>query len=731
MHGLSNQAPTQDSQNTEFEFAQSLSKKRTKVPTVLQMEVTECGAASLAMILAHYGKWETLENLRVACGVSRDGANAKSLVQAARGYGLEAKGVSVSLEALAKQDTPVIAYWDFAHFVVIEGTGKNGVYLNDPAQGRVLVPWEQADKSFTGLILRMKPTEAFQKQGSAPSTLSSLSWRVKGMGGGIGFLALAGLIAAVPALLGPLALQAFVQQYLIAGIEEWAGIALVMLTISLGLSLLLGAWQSVVSRRVTQAMSVRESQILVRRALRLPTSFYAQRYPGEIASRLQLIDSVSGIVAGTLVPAVVGLITSFAVAFALFAFSWVLALIALAAAFGVLVTVRLVQSKRIDLAGRLSQEGAAYAGSVSYALRSIETIKATGGEANALRTVLGNYARINGLGNELARSSSLLGILPSLVSGIAVALIIGIGGLLVENDSLSVGAYIAVMALIPIFMRPIGIWSSAADTLQLARTWIARLDDLLEQREEVTGTAEPGGDGLLELNNVSFSYSPTAANSVESLSLRLEPGRRIALVGASGSGKSTAARIAVGLLQPTSGEVLLNGVKVGDVSPELRSKAIGYVEQEVILFSGSIRDNLTLFDDLTDSVDVRKAAVAAAIADEIELRPGGYEAILADGGRNMSGGQRQRLEIARVMLRNPGIVVLDEATSALDPVVEEHVMNSLLASGCGLLVIAHRLSTVRDCDEIIVMQHGQVVERGNHDELIALNGHYCELVGAQ
>lgn len=715
----------------EFAFAKALRKKRISVPTVLQMEVTECGAASLAMILAHYGKWETLENLRLACGVSRDGASAKSVVQAARQFGLEAKGVSISLEGLAAQTSPVIAYWDFAHFVVVEGTSSKGVYLNDPARGRVLVSWEEADRSFTGLILRMKPADGFTKGGAAPSSLASMRWRIQGMSGGIAFLLIGGLVSAVPALLGPLALQAFVQQYLIGGLTEWAGMALLLMSASLGFGMLLGVWQSVVARKLTQAMTVREAQILVRRALRLPTSFYAQRYPGEIAGRLHLIDSVSKTVAGTIVPSAVGFITSIAVGFALFAFSWQLSVIALLSAVTVLLTVRAVQAKRIDLSGRIGQESAAYAGAVGYSLRSIETIKATGGEAHALRTVLGHYAKVNSVSNDLMMSSSVLGMLPGLVSTIGGALVIGVGGLLVESGSLSEGGFIAVMALIPIFMRPIGLWSSAIDVLQQARTWITRLDDLLQQREEVIGTRQPEGLGVLEVRDISFRYSPLANPSVDALSFRLEPGRRIALVGASGSGKSTAARLAVGLLQPTSGEVLLDGVPVSETAPAIRAQFLGYVEQDVVLFAGSIRDNITMFDDLIDTADVKAAAEAASIAEEIESRPGAYESTLSDGGRNMSGGQRQRLEIARVMLRKPGIVVLDEATSALDPIVEEKVMNSLLASGSGLLIIAHRLSTVRDCDEIIVMNKGVVVERGTHEELLASGGHYAELVGSE
>lgn len=415
---MSTQAPAApiESLDEELAFAKSLKPRRVKVPTVMQMEITECGAASLAMILAHYGRWETLEDLRVTCGVSRDGATAKSVVQAARTFGLEAKGLSITLDALPKQAFPLIAYWDFAHFLVVEGTGPDGVYVNDPARGRVTVPWNIADKSFTGLILRLKPTEEFRPGGTQPSNpLKSIAWRIRGMHKGIWYLVIGGLVSAVPALLGPLALQAFVEQYLINGLKEWAGIALLIMALSLGFGLLLGVWQSIVARTLTQAMTAREAQIMVRHALRLPVSFYSQRYPAEIAARLQLIDSVSRIVAGTIVPAVIGFITSLAVAFALFAFSWQLALIALGAAVSVLFTVRAVQAKRIDQAARIGQEMASFAGSMGYSLRSIETIKATGGENTALRTVLGHSAKLTGLGNDLQRSSAIVGLLPTLI----------------------------------------------------------------------------------------------------------------------------------------------------------------------------------------------------------------------------------------------------------------------------------------------------------------------------
>ena len=711
----------------DLAFAARLKKKVVRVPTMLQMEVAECGAASLGMMLAHFGRRVTLEELRHECGVSRDGVSARSVVVAARSYGLSAQGVSIDLDGIPIQQFPCIAYWDFAHFLVLEGCDRKGVYVNDPARGRGHVPWDIVDRSFTGLILRMSPGESFVPEGTEPSAIQSIRRRLTGMRAGLMYLLLAGLALAVPTLLAPLALQAFVQQYLVGGVAEWALICVLTMLIALVLNVWIGAWQGGVARRVTQAMSATESLRLMEHVLRLPVSFFAQRYPGEIAARLQLTESLARVVTQSLLPAVLGLVTSLAVAAALFVFAWPLALIAVISAAAVLLTLRAVQGTRVDQAGVLGQERAAMSAAVSYSLRSIETTKATGGEDAALRQILGHVAKVNASQARMQKSSALLAVLPAIVTGTGTALIVGIGGVLVATGYMNVGAYIAVMALVPIFLRPVSAWSGAVDTLQQARTWLVRLDDLMNQPVESRGTEKPG-DGALILENVSFSYSPGAPPAVSDLSLRVEPGRRVAIVGASGSGKSTAARIAVGLLPPTMGSVHIGGIEVAACDPAERSKALGYVDQDVVLFAGSIRDNITLFDDTVEIERVRIAARAASIEREIEERPGGYDSIVADGGSNLSGGQRQRVELARVMLHSPGIIVLDEATSALDPIVEAQVMESLLQSGVGLLVIAHRLSTVRDCDEIIVMSSARVVERGTHAELIGLNGEYARLV---
>lgn len=712
----------------DLAFTTRLPRRRVRVPTVLQMEITECGAAALAMMLAHFGRWVSLEDLRRDCGVSRNGANAKRLVQAARVHGLEAKGVSIELDRLPEQQFPCIAYWDFAHFVAVEGTSRRGVHINDPARGRVLVPWADADRSFTGLVLRMAPGPDFVRDGRPRRALPLVRDRLTGLGPGLVYLLVAGVTLAVPIVLGPLALQAFVQQYLLGGLRSWGVIALAVIGLAAVLDIWLSAWQGIVARRVAQAMTAREGLTLVDRALRLPVGFYLQRYAGEVATRLQLVDAVARVVTQTVLPATFGLITSLAVAVALAVFAWPLAAIATAAAVVTLLTLRVVQSTRVDQAGRLAQEQAAMNATVTYALASIDTIKATGSEDATLRSVLGAHAQVANATADLQRSSAFVGVLPTLVTGAAGALVVGVGGVLVGNGAITTATYIAVLALVPVFLRPVALWSAAVDTLQQAQVWLGRLDDLLRQPPDVPGTLVPAADAQLVLRDVTFRYDAAGPAAVEGLSLTVAPGRRVALVGVSGSGKSTAARLAAGLLAPSHGQVLLGDTPVTACDPAERARALGYVEQEVVLFAGTIRDNITLFDDRVPTADVVAAARAAAIDADIESRPGGLDAPVADGGRNLSGGQRQRLEIARVMARAPGLVILDEATSALDPLVEEQVMDALVASGAGLLIVAHRLSTVRDCDEIVVLDHGRVVERGTHAELIDVGGVYAELV---
>jgi NHLM bacteriocin system ABC transporter peptidase/ATP-binding protein len=706
------------------------------VPTVLQMENTECGAAALAMVLAHFGRWVPLDELRESCGVSRDGANARSIAIAGRQQGLSVKGFRRRLSQLAEIELPAIAFWRFNHFVVIEGVSRNGLRINDPATGRRSVTWDEADRDFTGLVLTCSPEAAFVKQGRAPSAWRGVASRMGGERPALTYLVLAGLALAIPVTLAPMALQGYVDRVVMDGLTEWIPVTITTLLVATALSLWLSWWQGTVARRLGLELSQRQAVTFMAHALRLPVSFFAQRYAGDVAYRVQLVDTVSRVASSQIIPALLGLVTAIAVGALLFLYSWQLAVVVVLAGVCVIVSIRASGRWRQTASARLAREQGTYAGAVAYGLRTMETVKSSGTGDEFFVAATGHHARLANSRTRMQVPSTLLSATPSLVSGFASAVVVSGGGLLVSAGMLTAGGYVAMLALLPLFLGPLATWTSLGVTLQQVRAALDRLDDLLEQPIDPTCAdwtsavvARQGQPAVLDLADVTFGYSRTADPLLNGFSLRIEPGRRVALVGSSGSGKSTVGRLAVGLLDPWSGAVTLDGVRIADARQQ-RIADLAYVDQDIVLFEGTVRQNITLFDDTMPDEDVVAAARAAAVHDEIAARPGGYESSVADNGRNYSGGQCQRIEIARAMARRPRLIVLDEATSALDPIVEQDVMTSLMATGAGLLIIAHRLSTVRDCDEIIVLDRGSVLERGTHDSLMALDGAYARLVSS-
>lgn len=728
-----------DATGPDLSFTRHLRRRRVKVPTVLQMEFTECGAACLGMILAHYGRWVPLEDLRVACAVSRDGADANSLVLAGRAQGLVMDGYKRDLSDLPQEPFPIIAYWRFSHFVVIEGASKSGLWLNDPALGRTRITWEEADRDFTGVVLHAAPGPQFEKAGEPPNAWRSVLARLSGFAPALWFLAIACLALAIPLTMGPSAVQGFVNKVIVQGLPQWIPTTLITLIVGAVLTLWLTWWQSTVSRRLGLALSEKQAVGFVTHALQLPMTFFVQRYAGDVAFRVALVDGVSQLAATQLIPAAVGLVTAAAVGVVLIGFSWQLGLMAGVAALVIVLIVQASAQWRMGAAARLAREQANFSGALSYGLRSIETVKSSGTEADLFAATTGRHATaVNSL-SRLQVTSMSLASLPVLVSGLVTALAICIGGLLVMADRLSPGGFVAVLALLPLLLGPVANWASLGAGVQQLHASIDRLDDLLDQQTDPLGTAIDDSRDVpllvvdaatgvdLVLDDIVFGYSP-GHPTVDGVTIRVAPGQRIGVVGASASGKSTLARLAVGLLIPWSGQVRLGGRQLPELSAHQRARMLGYVDQDIVLFPGTVRDNLTMFDSAVPDGEVIAAARAAAIHDEISARPGGYDSPVTEGGANFSGGQRQRMEIARAMIGNPSILALDEATSSLDPITEAQVMAALAATGAGLLVIAHRLSTVRECDEIVVLDHGRVVERGSHDQLMALGGHYAAMV---
>lgn len=719
----------------EASWTRKVRRRRVAVPTVLQMEASECGAACLAMVLAHYGRWVSLERLREECGVSRDGANARSVAVAGRREGLDVQGHRVTLDGLADIPLPTIAYWRFNHFVVVEGVGPRGLRINDPATGRRTVTWDEADRDFTGVVLRCTPRPDFSPEGRPPSAWRAVADRLGGQRRALVYLTIAGLTLAIPVTLAPMALQGYVDRVVVSGSTAWIPATIATLLVASLLAVWLSWWQGSVARRLSLDLAQRQAVALMAHALRLPMSFFAARYAGDVAARVHLVDSVSQIAAARIVPAALGLVTAVAVGALLFVYSWPLALVAVAAGLLVMLSIRVSGRVLGEASTRIGRESGVYSGALAYGLSSMETIKSSGTGDDFAVAAVGHHARLANARTALAIPSTVLGSMPAFLSGVAGAAVVAGGGLLVAASNLSAGGYVAMLALLPIFLGPLATWAELGVTLQQSRAALDRIHDV--QRQPIDPMLQPApqversrdDSSVLELRAVSFGYNPTAAPLLRDFSLRLAPGRRVALVGASASGKSTIGRLAVGLLAPWSGEVVIGGVPLTQSRSRLVDD-IAYVDQDIVLFEGTVRENIALFDDSVPDEAIVAAARAAALHEEISARPGGYDAPVTEAASNFSGGQRQRMEIARALVRGPRIIVLDEATSALDPLVEDRVMRSLAASGAGLLVIAHRLSTVRDCDEIIMLDRGSVVERGSHESLLAANGAYARLVSA-
>lgn len=715
--------------------------KPVRSPTILQMEAVECGAAALAIVLAHFGKWIPLEELRIACGVSRDGSKASNMVKAARQYGLEAKGFKHEPQTLRNIALPAILHWNFNHFVVLDGFRKGRAYLNDPAMGPRVVTEEELDQAFTGVVLTFKPGPGFQRQGEPPRLLPALRRRLAGSQAGLLFVLLAGLALVVPGLAVPVFSKVFVDSVLLEGRQDW----LRPLLLAMGLTALaLGGltWlQQTYLLRLETRMAVGASSRFLWHVLRLPVEFFSHRYAGDISSRVGINDRVAQLLSRDLATNALGVLMVVFFAAVLFTYDPGLTLIGIAIASLNVAALRFVSRKRVDGSRRFLQDQGKMRGTALGGLHTIETLKATGSESDLFSRWAGYQAKVVNARQELERYTQVLDAAPPLLGAVNTALILGLGGMKVMNGTLSLGGLVAFQILMASFMGPINRLVSLGGRLQMVEGDMNRLDDVLRYRvDENAGLAADDAippdepvklSGRLELRDVSFGYNRLDPPLIEGLSLVLRPGMRVALVGASGSGKSTVARLVTGLYRPWSGEILFDGRSRSQIPPRVLANSLAAVDQNLFLFEGTVRENLTLWDSTIPLPEVVAAARDASIHEEIASRPGGYDSPVEEGGTNWSGGQRQRLEIARALVGRPSILVLDEATSALDATTEHLIDAALRRRGCTCLIVAHRLSTIRDAEEILVLEKGKVVQRGTHEELKGAEGPYARLIQAE
>jgi NHLM bacteriocin system ABC transporter peptidase/ATP-binding protein len=715
--------------------------RRMRTPTVLQMEAVECGAACLAMVLSYYGRIVPLEELRVACGVSRDGTKASNMVKAARRYGLKAKGFSLEPAKLLELPLPLVVFWNFNHFVVVEGFGKNRAYLNDPASGRRAVAQEEFDQSFTGVTLVFEPGPDFVKSGQRRSLASALRRRLAGAEVALAFVILASLALVVPGLVVPSLIRVFVDAYLVRGIATWVAPAIGGMALAALITAALTWLQQTYLLRLETRLAIGSSSAFFWHVLRLPIEFFTQRYGGEIGSRVVINDLVANLLSERLATTVLNLVMIVFFATLMFRYSVVLTLISFALVALNLGALRFVSRRRIDGNQRLLQETGKLLGTAMNGLQMIETIKATGGEADFFTRWSGHLAKTENARQELAVSTLALTSIPPMLSALNAAIILGVGALQVMNGTLTVGMLVAFQALVASFAAPVNSLVLLGSTFQDVAGNLNRLDDVLRYPvdPQLTGgdavaaadAAPPRVAGYVELRDVTFGYSRLEAPLIERLSLHLKPGDRVALVGGSGSGKSTVSRLVAGLFEPWAGEILFDGKPRASWPRMVLQRSLALVDQDIVLFEGTVRDNLTLWDRTITETSVVQAARDACIHEDVSARAGAYDSAVAEGGRNFSGGQRQRLEIARALANAPSILVMDEATSALDPLTEQLIDDHLRQRGCTCLIVAHRLSTIRDCDEIIVLERGKVVQRGTHTEMAQVDGPYARLIAAE
>lgn len=706
-----------------------------RTPTVFQMEATECGAASLAMICGYYGRSVPLEQMRIETGVSRDGCNAKNILRAARKFGLEAKGYRKSLDALLQLKPPCILHWNFNHFVVWEGMKGKTPCINDPAVGRRKLTLAELDEGYTGVVLTFAPTAAFRRE-KAPHTLGAFArQRLRGQWQPVAGLVVLGLCLAAPGLVLPGFSRIFIDEILLGGNRNWLPAFLTALGFTLVFQTALRWYRDTLLLRFRTKMALLGTYRFLHHLLRLPIAFFDQRYAGDLASRVSNHNAVTDFLAGDLAGTALNLFVAVFYLLLMVVYSPLLTLIGVASVAVNLVLLRCTSQALANTAMKQQQDQGKLVGAVYAGLNLTATLKASGSENQYVARILGLYARNARLEQRNSQLQQVLNAVPGVAGSLASVAVLMAGGVLVIRGQMTAGMLVAFGTLQSSFVAPVNGLLGVAQKTQTLRADMARVEDIL--RYPVDACYRPDTPpvpleqkltGEVALEQVSFGYSPLEPPLVQDFSFHLSCGSSIAFVGASGSGKSTVARIVSGLYAPWTGRVLLDGIPLDRIPPQILHCSVATVSQKITLFSGTIRDNLTLWNHSVLEQDMVRAAKDACIHDVISRLPGGYDYLLTEGGSNLSGGQRQRLEIARALVTEPSVLIMDEATSALDPLVEKQIVDNLKRRGCSCLIVAHRLSAIRDCDEILVLEGGRIVQRGTHDTLKDQPGTYRRLI---
>ena len=712
-----------------------------KVPVVMQLEALECGAACLTMVLAYYGKWVPLEQVRRDCGVSRDGSNARNIILAAKGYGLEPAAYKAEPAALKEHGSfPCIVHWEFNHFVVLDGFRAGKVYLNDPARGKLTITEEEFDRGFTGVVIMLEPGEAFEPSGERRSTLDFARKRLRGAGSAALFVMLVSLIASLFQLIEPATTRIFMDRLLPGRNKDWIIPFLAVMVVLAVIQLILAWIKAVYMLRIQGKMAVIGNMTFMWKLLRLPIDFFAQRMSGDILQRQGTNATIASTLVNTFAPLMLN--TGMMVVYFVLMVrqSLLLTLVGVSCMAVNMINSFVLSSKRVNITRVQQRDSGRLTGMTMNGIRMVETIKASGSENGYFRSWSGLQAAVNEQSVNYERLNIAFSLFSSILSEAADVVIMILGVWLTIQGKFTVGMIMAFQYFLNAFITPVTSLVSAGQMLQEMRTNMERVEDVMEYPDAPSMEYRSQDDeadisytklsGNIELKNVTFGYASLKPPLIENFSMSVKPGSRIAFVGASGCGKSTIAKLISGLYEPWSGEILFDGKPANEIDRSILTGSVAVVSQEIILFDDSIAANIKMWDTSIEDFEMILASRDAQIYDDIMARSSGFRYKLAENGKDFSGGQRQRLEIARVLAQDPTILIMDEATSALDARTEYELVKAVSDRNITCIVVAHRLSTIRDCDEIIVLDHGQVAERGTHEELIANNGTYARLIAS-
>ncbi len=727
-------------QNSNVKLKKPISGGVAKVPVIMQMEALECGAASLAMILAYYGKWITLEQARTDCGVSRDGSNAKNILRAARSYGLKAAGYRFEPEQLREYATfPCIVHWEFDHFIVVDGFKGDKVYLNDPARGTYSISMELFDEGFTGVCLQFEPSETFEPGGKPKSVFSFARKRLIGTGPAIAFVVLTSVISSSIDIINT-GLSRVFMDFLLPGYNPGWLMPFIAAMGTLAVIQVAVSWvQAIYSRKINGKMAVVSGSTYMWKVLRLPMEFFTQRMAGDIQARQSTNESIADTLVGTLAPLMLetGMMIFYFVV--MIRFSPLLTAIGLLSVVSDFFVSRYISSKRVNITRVLMRDSGKLSGMTVSGIEMIETIKASGAENGYFEKWSGYQASVNTQNIKFQKINQYLGLIPSTISTLTDMFILFCGVYLCMRGHFTLGMVLAFQTFLASFLAPAGSLISAGQMVQEMRTNMERIEDVMEYpvaiEEDIAEFREDMEydklSGQLSMRNVTFGYSKLAEPLIKNFNLELKKGSSVAFVGSSGCGKSTLSKLISGLYTQWDGEILFDGKSISEIDRSIFTGSVAVVDQDITLFEDTISNNIRMWDSSIEDFEVILASRDANLHDDIMQRDGGYQYKVLEGGKDFSGGQRQRMEIARVLAQDPTLIILDEATSALDAQTEFDVVKAIRDRGITCIVIAHRLSTIRDCDEILVMDHGDVVERGTHEELIKRGGKYKELVTSE